>query len=259
MTDPYPPQQDPPQQDPHQYYPQAPQPYSPPTAQQYPPHYPAPPQYGQGPAYGAPPPQGQYGEQWWPPPPPPQRGGRTVAIVAVAVLVVIAAAAGAYFLLNDDSHGPGVPSSFVGYHRITDSRADQVENTVRSIVAAQGGAAEDVIDKSSIGVYAAAGASDPSLVYVGAETSEVPGDSPEDRVEFMTRGGLTAADSRDYPAGANGGVLVCGLSGAGGPVDETMCGWSDDQTSGLIVSVNPALPPDQVARITNDLRAEVDD
>jgi hypothetical protein len=179
--------------------------------------------------------------------------------VAAGVLLLVAAAAGARYLLDVDSAGPGVPSSFVGYHRITDSRAERVEDTVRSVVAAQGGAAEDVIDKSSIGVYAVLGASEPSLVYVGVETGEVPGSSPEDRVEFMTRGGLTAADSHDYPAGANGGVLRCGLSGAGGPVDETMCGWSDDQTSGLIVSVNPALPPDQVAQITNDLRAEVDD
>jgi hypothetical protein len=37
-----------------------------------------------------------------------------------------------------------------------------------------------------------------------------------------------------------------------------MCSWSDDKTSGVLVSVNPPLPPAALAQVVESLRDALD-
>jgi hypothetical protein len=253
------------------------QPYAPPPAQPYapPPAQPsAPPPAqpygapGQSPysppadGFGAPQYQGQYDAQYqqyqpYGAPPAPSTGKRNALIAAVAVVVLAGAGVGAYFAFKGDDKDAGVPSSFAGYTRLTNAKADQVESVMRQIGSSQGGTAKHVLDKADIGVYAKGSAPNPSFVYLSIGSGEVPGSSPNDKARFMLEGALTESQTQNFPPGGEGGVLLCGVGGTS-TVEETICGWSDSTTTGLSVSVAPALPPSQVAQITNQLRAVID-
>ncbi|HKC28374.1 MAG TPA: hypothetical protein VKB75_10210, partial [Jatrophihabitans sp.] len=123
-----------------------------------------------------------------------------------------------------------------------------------------GGQSGAILNESAIGVYGLGPSSEPSFVYVALRTDVIP-DRPADpagRVGLMLQGALTSAQASAYPAGAHGGDLECGLPQLSSVVTESVCAWSDDQTSGLALAVNPAQSPTDLADLTNKLRAIID-
>jgi hypothetical protein len=195
------------------------------------------------------------------PPPPPTHGRRNVLIAALAVLVLAAAAFGGYAVYGTRSSlRPSIPASFAGYTRLTNDSANRVENLIRSMGSGLGGQFGAILNQSAIGVFGLGASSQPSFVYVALRTDVIPNRpaNAAERVGLMLQGALTADQTTAYAAGPYGGDLECGLPQLSSAVSETVCGWSDDHTSGLALAVNPPQSPIDLADLTNKLRAIID-
>ena len=258
--------QPPPYQPPPSYHPQpAQQPGS------YPPPYPPP--YGAGPQqqYGGGP-QQQYPGGWggpdgnWAPlSPPPARRNRTPLIVALVVVLLVAAGVGAYFVFRSDggsgksgsTKATNAPGSFAGYTRLDNAAATQVKNSVRQMGQnLGGGAAGQLFAAATIAVYAHDSGDQPVLITLTVPTSAAGGGKSADDITGEMLSGATASNT-SFPAGSHGGSVRCGLAQFGA-VSETMCSWSDDAKSGLLVSVRESLQPRDLATVTNSFRNAVE-
>lgn len=236
-------------------YPPPPASYSPPPASYSPPPTPYPPQghpYG-FPGYSVPPPPGA---------PPARSRARRNAIIAAAVVVVVGAGAGLgwYFTSSggsSSSHRVKVPAAFDGYTQLTTSAAHQLEATMRSFGDTAGaGAAKRIFDAASIAVYAKDSGDQPVLVALVVPTaSTADGASADEISSGLLQGAIS--QSSVYPSGPHGGVTRCG-STQFGIAAETMCSWSDSRTSGVVVSVNPPVPPTGLAGVSRSFRDQVE-
>jgi hypothetical protein len=150
---------------------------------------------------------------------------------------------------GSSAHHVVVPDTFDGYTRLTNGTAQQVEANMRALGdTAGGGAAKKIFDAASIGVYAKNSGDQPVLVALVVPTaSAADGASAEQISSGLLKGAV--ADSSRYSGGSHGGVTRCG-SAQFGVAAETMCSWSDHDTSGVLVSVNPPASPATLATVS---------
>jgi hypothetical protein len=268
MTDPIDPGSQPgyPPPAPSGYSPPAPSGYSPGYSPGYPP--PVHPPAGFGPpspaaGFGPPPPSwppgAGYPGQWPPAPEPPtSHTTRTVLISVAAAVVVAAAATGTYLAVSGDSspRRVAVPASFDGYSQLGNATARRVESSIRALGSAAGGTpAKQIFDAASIGVYSHNTGDVPALIVLAMPNGSVPSGSHTD----VARDLLAAAVPENVAVdpGTHGGSARCGQP-TSATVAETMCAWSDPKTTGLVVSVNPALDLSRLAAVQNAFRDRVD-
>lgn len=265
---PYEPPGQPPYQPPSSPPPYQP-PYEPPGSSQQPSYVPPPafaPQPGPEPAAqypGAGPgwQQYPYAEQW--PPPPQQRSHarRNALIAAGTVVVLVGAGLGAYFAFRGSggsSHRLSLPSSFAGYSREQDATSSRVERTLRGMGNGAGGEEQRIFNASTIALYQKDSDVTTKLVVFALPTSSMPhdqGNSPAARTKGLLTFMGSAASER--PAGTHGGSSRCGATSIGAQ-SETACAWSDASTTGMLVSVGNAVPPDELGRVELTLRDQVD-
>ena len=257
-----PPYEPPPVTAPPSAYPQAGYPptgYPPPTYPGGPAPYP-----GGGPApYPGAQPVGWAGPDgtWTPQPPPPDNRRRTVLIVVAVAVVLVAAGVGAFFLLRTDDNGGGAkagkpPGSFAGYTLLDNSAATRVKNSMIDFGHNMGGAAGRIFDAAAIGVYSHDTGDQPVLITLTVPTSAAGSDQTPDKITTGLLSGATT-NNDSFPAGRHGGSVRCGLAQFGA-VTETMCAWSDDSRSGLLVSVGESLQPTDLAGLTQRFRDAVE-
>jgi hypothetical protein len=236
-----------------------------------PPNQPAPgfQAYPGAPVEGAyPPPPGAWpgaGAGWSPAPPPSHRRRNVLIAVAVAV-VLVAAGIGIFVAVDsgddnggggkDDAH-PHLPASFAGYSQLHNATADQVEHSMRSVGQnLGGGAAKRIFDAATIGVYAHDSGDVPVLVTLAVPTSAAGSGNSPDEITTQILSGATQGN-QEFPPGSHGGSTRCGLAQFGA-VSETMCAWSDERESGVLVSVQESLSPGDLAALTQKFRDAVE-
>jgi hypothetical protein len=180
-------------------------------------------------------------------------------------VVLIAAGIGIFFAVDsgDDGDGgknsahPHLPDSFAGYSQLHNAAADQVENSMRSLGQNMGGgAAARMFDAATIGVYGHNSGDVPVLITLAVPTSAAGGGTSPDEITRQILSGATQ-DDQEFPAGGHGGSTRCGLAQFG-TVSETMCAWSDDAQSGVLVSVRESLSPADLAALTQKFRDAVE-
>ena len=210
----------------------------------------------------APPPWQQPGDYLpYPPPPPPAPRRHTRLIVAIAVagvLVVVAVVATVLVLRGGNDTTLTAPQSVAGYGRTTGAAAERVQSAIRGFASGVGGTTAEVMNASTIAVYSDQG-DVPDLVLVGltrsrADASGAPSDDGTVVNELLAG---AVPDAAPFDAGSHGGVLRCG-SATFGAASETMCAWSDSHTVGMLVSISPARPPQELAQVANQFRDKLD-
>jgi hypothetical protein len=251
--------------------------YLPPSQPSYPPPpgfpppsqpgYPPPSGYPQ-PGYqsqpGYPPPPGAWPGAGgvWSPAPPPSHSRRSVLLAVAAVVVLAGAGIGIYFAVDSGDSGkdgsqPNLPASFAGYTQLDNATADQVKSSMRSVGQnLGGGAAKRIFDAATIGVYAHDTGDVPVLVTLAVPTSVAGNGTSPGEITSQILSGATQGD-QEFPAGSHGGSTRCGLAQFGS-VSETMCAWSDEKQSGVLVSVRESLSPSDLAELTQKFRDEVE-
>ena len=212
--------------------------------------YPAQPPYGYGAGYGYPP----QPQQPWPPASEPARRTPVTLIVLVCAAVLVAAGVAGYFALSRSSSSgrPAIPASFDGYARLNNSQSHQAESMMRGI--ASGSAEGSLLNEAAIGVYSKNTGDQPGLFVLMFSTSAMPSRAEATNFTDGVLAMVTTVSS--YPAGPHGGASRCG-STQFGTVPETVCAWSDDKTTGMMVSV-ASLQPQALAGVENDFRDLVD-
>ena len=193
-----------------------------------------------------------------PPPPSPRRHTRLIIAIAVAGVLVVAAVVATVLVLRGGDTKLAAPQSVAGYDRTTGTAAERVQSAIRGFASGVGGTTADVMNAATIAVYSDQG-DVPDLVLVGLTRSQADASgAPSDDgtvVNELLAGAVPGASAFD--AGSHGGVLRCG-SATFGAASETMCAWSDSHTVGMLVSISPARPPQELAQVTNQFRDKLD-
>jgi len=198
---------------------------------------------------------------WTPQPPTPDKRRRTVLIVVAVAIVLVAAGVGAFFLLRSDDNGSSAkgakpPAAFAGYTLLDNAAATRVKKTMIDVGHNMGGAAGRIFDQAAIGVYSHDTGDQPVMITVTVPSSVAgSGETPD----TITRALLSGASSSNepFPAGGHGGSVRCGEAQFGA-VSETMCAWSDNSRSGMLLSVGESLQPADLARVTQQFRDVVE-
>ncbi len=216
----------------------------------------------------------------WPPmqpvagqPPLRRKKTRTTVIAALAAAIVVAGGIVAAVLATGHSNTAGsanagsstsrstnsgmlvAPDTVGPYHVASNSAISRMEGAMRGMAPGMSGSAADFVNHATITVYSEQGDS-PSLIFVGTTRDEAAalggaGVSDQELVDDLFSGALS--HSQPYDSGSRGGALDCG-GAAFGAAQETMCAWSDVHTIGVLVSVNPAKAPQQLADTANQFR-----
>jgi hypothetical protein len=242
----------------------APPPYTPPP-QPFAPQPDAPhPDAG---AYVPPPTGGGYPPDaypWAAPPPPASHTRRNAVIAAVVVVVLVAAGLGAYlgFRGSGSSGRLALPGSFDGFSHEQDAAASRVEGLFRGMGAGPGGEGKQFFDAATFGLYQNDADVTSKLMVFAVRTGKMPhnvgtGSPSNITSELLQYMGSAVAERRSGP---HGGSSRCGVTSVGA-VQETVCGWSDSATTGMLVmlvSAGNPVTPDRLSAIELALRDQID-
>lgn len=198
---------------------------------------------------------------WTPQPPAPDNRPRTALIVMVVVVVLVLAGVGAFFLLRSDDDGSGPkaakpPGSFAGYTLLDNSAATRVKKSMIDVGHNMGGTTGRIFDQAAIGVYSHDTGDQPVMITVTVPSSVAgSGETPDTITSSLLSG--AASSNESFPAGRHGGSVRCGKAQFGA-VSETMCAWSDETRSGMLLSVGESLQPADLATVTEKFRDAVE-
>jgi hypothetical protein len=192
---------------------------------------------------------------WTPPAAPAPRRRRVVVIGAVAVLVLALVGVVAYFATGSNSSDKhvAVPASFAGYTQLHNDIATRVESVIRDVAKDAGGSeGAQMFQAATVAVYAHDSGDLPVLIVMVFPTPAASSTSASPDVSAELLSGA-APDAGLVEPGRHGGTARCG-STMFGTAAETMCAWSDQHLSGMLVSVHESKTPAGLADLMRTFR-----